>query len=310
MALHPQAQLVCDAINATGEIAASDELLQEIRDGFGLLVLAGAGEVEPVFAVEDHDADGVAVRVYRSSPEPALPVVVFFHGGGWTIGNVDQYDPIARRIANAADAIVVSVDYRLAPEHPFPAPLDDCWHALEWTAKNAATFGGDPGRLAVMGDSAGGNLAAVCALQARDAGGPELALQVLVYPVTDCDFATESYVENGAGYLLEAPRMQWFFDCYTRAGADPTDWRLSPLRAPDLSHVAPAFVLTAEHDPLRDEGEAYARRLLDAGVPVTKHRYDGQIHLFFSLPGLLDDSREAIERVGTALRRAFGTLPA
>ncbi len=310
MALHPQTQLVCDAVNATGEITASDELLQQIRNGFGMLVLAGAGEVEPVFSTSDHDADGVPVRVYRPSPEAALPVVVFFHGGGWTIGSVDQYDPIARRIANASDAIVVSVDYRLAPEHPFPAPLEDCWHALEWTAKNAASFGGDPSRLAVMGDSAGGNLAAVCAIQARDAGGPELALQVLVYPVTDCDFATESYVANGAGYLLEAPRMRWFFDCYTRDGADPTDWRLSPLRARDLSAVAPAFVLTAEYDPLRDEGEEYARRLLDAGVPVTKHRYDGQVHLFFSLPGLLDDSREAIERVGTALQRAFGTLPA
>ena len=310
MALHPQAQLVCDAINATGEIASTDEILQEIRDGFGLLVVAGAGELEPVFAIEGLDADGVPVRVYRPSPEPNLPVVVFFHGGGWTIGTVEQYDPVARRVANASGAIVVSVEYRLAPEHPFPAGLEDCWHALEWTAKNAGSFGGDPSRLAVMGDSAGGNLAAVCAIQARDAGGPELALQVLVSPVTDCDFATESYVENGAGYLLEAPRMQWFFDCYTRAGADPTDWRLSPLRARDLSKVAPAFVLTAEYDPLRDEGEAYARRLVDAGVPVTKHRYDGQIHLFFSLPGLLDDSREAIERVGTALQRAFGTLPA
>jgi acetyl esterase/lipase len=133
---------------------------------------------------------------------------------------------------------------------------------------------------------------------------------VLVYPVTDCDFSTESYAENGAGYLLEAPRMRWFFDCYTRAGTDPTDWRLSPLRARDLGGVAPALVLTAEYDPLRDEGEAYAGRLVDAGVPVTKHRYDGQIHLFFSLPGLLDDSRDAIERVGTALQRAFGTLPA
>jgi|tagenome__1003787_1003787.scaffolds.fasta_scaffold20962119_2 acetyl esterase len=310
MALHPQAQLVCDAVKAAGEMTASDELLQEIRDGFGMLVLAGGGELEPVYAIEDDDADGVPVRVYRPSPDPALPVVVFFHGGGWTIGTVDQYDPVARRIANASDAIVVSVEYRLAPEHPFPAPLEDCWHALQWAAKNAATFGGDPGRLAVMGDSAGGNLAAVCAIQARDAGGPALALQVLVYPVTDCDFSTESYADNGAGYLLEAPRMRWFFDCYTRGGADPTDWRLSPLRARDFSDVAPAFVLTAEFDPLRDEGEAYARRLHDAGVAVTKHRYDGQVHLFFSLPGLMDDSREAIERVGTALQRAFGTLPA
>jgi acetyl esterase len=309
MALHPQAQVLCDALNAAPGPASSDELLEQIRAGFGLLVLAGAGDLEPVFSIEQHDAEGIPVRLYRPSPAEALPVVVFLHGGGWTIGNVEQYDPVTRRIANASQALVVSVDYRLSPEHPFPAPLEDCWHALEWTSKNAATFGGDPNRVAVMGDSAGGNLAAVCAIQARDAGGPDLVLQVLVYPVTDCDFATESYVDNGSGYLLEAARMRWFLDCYVRGGADPTDWRLSPLRARDLSGVAPALVLTAEYDPLRDEGEAYARRLLDSGVPVTQHRYDGQVHLFFSLPGLIDDAREAVERVGTALQRAFGTLP-
>ena len=312
MALHPQAQLVCDAINAARrDPARATSCCRQIRDGFGLLVIAGAGELEPVFAIEDHDADGVPVRVYRPSPDPELPVVVFFHGGGWTIGNVEQYDPIARQLANASDAIVVSVDYRLAPEHPFPAPLDDCWHALEWTAKNAATFGGDPSRLAVMGDSAGGNLAAVCAIQARDAGGPELALQVLVYPVTDCDFATESYVENGAGYLLEAPRMRWFFDCYTRDGADPTDWRTlaaaraRPERASRPRSCSPRSTTRCATKARRTPGVS-----LDAGVAVTKHRYDGMIHSVLQLAGLLDDSRDAIERVGTALRRAFGTLPA
>jgi acetyl esterase len=308
MALHPQAQSLCDALNAAPSIAASDETLEMTRANFALLLTAGAGDPPEVASIIDAVADGVPVRVVRPSEDPGLPVVVYFHGGGWTIGRAAEFDYVARQVAVAAGALVVSVDYRLAPEHPFPAPLDDCWRALRWTAKHAGEFGGDPSRLAVLGDSAGGNLAAVCALQARDAGGPELALQVLVYPVTDCDFTTDSYGENGVGYLLEEARMRWFLDCYTRSGADPTDWRISPLRARDVRGVAPALVLTAEYDPLRDEGEAYARRLIEAGVQTTKHRYDGMIHLFFGMSGMFDANRDAMERVGVGLRRAFGTL--
>jgi acetyl esterase len=225
------------------------------------------------------------------------------------IGNIEQYDGTARQLANASGAIVVSVDYRSAPEHPFPAPLDDCWRALQWTAAHAAELGGDASRIAVGGDSAGGNLAAVCALRARDAGGPDLALQVLVYPVCDDDFETESYKANGTGYLLEAEQMQWFFDCYTEHGnADRANWQISPLRAPDLHGVAPAVVITAEYDPLRDEGEAYADRLREAGIEVEARRYDGMIHAFFGCPAAFDASVEAMQQVGTALRRAFGTL--
>jgi acetyl esterase len=306
--LDPRAQAICDAVNAAPRITLCDETLREQREGFGAL-LKFAGEPKPVFAVEDHDANGVPVRIYRPSRDPDLPVIVYFHGGGWTIGSVEEFDPILRQIANATDAVVVAPEYRLAPEHPFPRPLEDCWHALCWTAKNAAHFGGDPTRLAVMGDSAGGNMAAVCALQARDAGRPELAMQVLVYPVTDCDFGTRSYKENGAGYLLDEDQMRWFFNCYTRGDVDVDDWRICPLRARDVSRVAPALVITAEFDPLRDEGEAYARRLLDAGVPVQRHRYDGMIHAFFGLSAAFTASHEAIDRSATALRRVFGTLP-
>jgi acetyl esterase len=308
MALHPQAQTLCDLVNAMGGAPASDETLQEARDGFGLLVAGGAGEPEPMFSVEDLDADGVPVRVYRPSSDPNLPIVVYLHGGGWTIGSVEQFDPIVRQLAKEARAIVVSVDYRLAPEHPFPAPLDDCWQAVQWVAKHAAEFGGDPTRIALAGDSAGGNLAAVCALLARDAGAPQLALQVLVYPVTDCEFTTESYRANGDGYLLTEQQMRWFFDCYTRGGADPTDWRISPSRVSSFEGVAPAFVVTAEYDPLRDEGEEYARKLEQAGVTVTTQRFDGVIHAFFGLSIAFDASRDAMTRAGTELRRAFGTL--
>jgi acetyl esterase len=307
MPLHPQAQMLCDAMNAAEVPERIDDNLDLMRTGFGQLLLL-AGEPQPVFAIEDRDADGVPVRIYRPSPDPELPVVVYLHGGGWTIGSVEQFDPILRQVANTTEAIVVAPDYRLAPEHPFPAPLDDCWQAVQWTAKNAASFGGDPSRLALMGDSAGGNLSAVCALLARDAGAPDIAMQVLVYPVTNCEFTTSSYAENRDGYLLTQEEMRWFFSCYCRGGVDPSDWRISPLRAPDVAGVAPALVITAEFDPLRDEGEAYARRLQDAGVPVEVKRYDGMIHAFFGLSGAFDASRDALSLAETALQRAFGTI--
>jgi acetyl esterase len=301
--------MLCDLVNAMGDAPPNNERLNEIRTAFGGLVVMGAGEAEAVFAVEDASADGVPVRIYRPSAERDLPVVVYFHGGGWTIGSVDQFDSVTRQIANAANAIVVSVDYRLAPEHPFPAPLDDCWNALNWVAQNAQSFGGDGTRLAVMGDSAGGNLSAVCALLARDAGGPALAMQVLVYPVVDADFETASYRANGRGLLLTLDDMEWFFSCYTNDGAvDRGDWRISPLLADDLRGVAPAVVVTAEFDPLRDEGEEYARRLAAAGVPVVSLPYVGMIHAFFGLSAAFDASRDAIDRISELLSQAFGTI--
>jgi acetyl esterase len=304
--------VVCDLVNAMGGASASDEQLQQARDGLALLTSAGAGDPEPVAHVEDRALPGphgdIPVRVYRPTEEPQLPVLVWLHGGGWTLGSVEMHDPIARNIANAAGCVVVSVDYRLAPEHPYPAPLDDAFAALQWVAGHAAEIGGDATRLAVGGDSAGGNLAAVCALLARDAGAPRLALQVLVYPVTDHGFATASYRDNGKGYLLEEAQMRWFYDCYTRGGADPTDWRISPLQAPSFENVAPALVVTAEFDPLRDEGEAYAHALERAGVTATLRNYDGMVHAFFGLPVTFDDAKRAFDDVAQALREAFGTL--
>jgi acetyl esterase len=313
MALHPQAQGLCDMVNSLGGPNASDDQLQAARDGLAALTAVGAGEGQPVAYVEDRSIPGlpgaadIPVRVYRPSDESSLPVFVWLHGGGWTLGSVDMHDPITRAIANAAGCIVVSVDYRLSPEHPFPAPLDDAWAALNWVAAHASDIGGDAARIAIGGDSAGGNLAAVCALLARDAGAPRLALQLLVYPATDAACDTQSYTDNGKGYLLEAVQMEWFYDCYTRGGADRADWRVSPLRA-TVAGVAPAFVLTAEYDPLRDEGDAYARALAEAGVPVTHTSYPGMIHAFYGLNAMFDDSALAIDESARALRAAFGTL--
>ena len=314
MPLHPQAQVLCDMVNAMGGPNASDEQLQAARDGLRALTAMGAGEPQPVAQVDDRMIPGpagapdIALRVYRPSDDTALPVLVWLHGGGWTLGSVEMHDPITRALANAAGCIVVSVEYRLSPESPFPAPLDDAWAALQWVGEHAAEIGGDPNRIAVGGDSAGGNLAAACALLARDAGTPRLALQLLVYPALDAACETASYIENGKGYLLEAVQMQWFYDCYLRGGADGSDWRVSPARAVSLEGAAPAFVITAEFDPLRDEGDAYARALAEAGVAVTHSAYEGMIHAFFGLTAMFDDATVALDETARALRAAFGTL--
>jgi acetyl esterase len=314
MPVHPQVQVVLDLVNAVDAGPLSDDRLQEIRDGFALLWANGAGDPQAVAHVEDRtvpaDHGDIPIRIYRPDDRRDRPVVVFFHGGGWTIGSIDAYDPIVRMLTNAAQCVFVSVDYRLAPEDPYPAAVEDCWTALQWVAAHPADVGGDTSRLAVAGDSAGGNLSAVCALLARDAGTPKLATQILMYPVTDYGFGTESYRENASGYFLEDAEMHWFFDCYTRGGADPTHWHIAPLRATSHEGVAPALVITAEYDPLRDEGEAYGRALAAAGVSTTVTRYDGMIHGFMCLPSAIDDAKVALDEVVHALDAAFapGTL--
>ncbi len=306
MPLDPEVAAILAALSEQPRVELSDATLAEVRAQYELMGPLGAGEPPAIASAVDADADGVAVRIYTPLGTGPFPVVVYVHGGGWTIGSVAGYDPFTRRLAADTAAIVVSVDYRLAPEHPFPAAVDDCWTALEWVAKHASDFGGDASRLAVAGDSAGGNLSAVLAIKARDAGGPDLLLQGLVYPVTDCDFTRGSYAENGTGYFLERASMEYFFDAYTRGGTAPTDPRISVLREPDLSGVATALVITAEFDPLRDEGEAYAERLLAAQVGVERTRYDGMIHGFVAMPALLEGGREALRQLVAALRNAFG----
>jgi acetyl esterase len=224
---------------------------------------------------------------------------VYYHGGGWVIGSVDDWDAVCRALAVAAGARVVSVEYRLAPEHRFPAAADDAYDALVWVAGNLAA--GTP--LVVAGDSAGGNLAAVTALRARDEHGPELALQILVYPVADHDFTTASYEQYAdAGLILNRQEMVWFWDHYVPDPAERSHPYASPLRAEDLSGLPPAHVVIAEYDPLRDEGLAYAARLEAAGVPVTVKRYDDQIHAFFALVNVMDDASHAVADAAEAIR--------
>ena len=266
-----------------------------------------------VAAVSDLAVPGphgdVPVRVYVPVTDNArpLPVCVWFHGGGWVVGSIATNDPTCRALANVSGAIVVSVDYRLAPEHRFPIPFDDCYAATEWAAANAAAFGGDGTRLAVAGSSAGGNLAAAVALRARDQDGPRLAHQSLICPVVDTDLERPSYLENGEGYGLNYDTMVYFLQCYVRNEADASDPYVAPMAAEDLSGLPSAFVLTCEYDPLRDEGEAYAERLREAGVPTRVSRYDGQVHALFNAGVPFTQTWDAIDEAATELRKAFGT---
>ncbi|HEY1738278.1 MAG TPA: alpha/beta hydrolase, partial [Acidimicrobiia bacterium] len=298
MALDPQVQSLLAMMPA--ERGLSAETLADSRAQFGMLMQLGLGAVPEAVQMHEASADGVPVRVYTpdggASPKP---IVVFIHGGGWTIGSASDYDPLTRVLAVETDAIVVSVDYRLAPEHPYPAAVDDCWAALDWCVAHAGELGADASRIAVAGDSAGGNLSAVLAQRAAERGGPKLALQALIYPVVDCDLERASYVENAKGYFLERDSMHFFFDSYCESAGQRADANVSPLRAANLEQLArqglaPAVVITAEFDPLRDEGEAYAEALRAAGATVEATRYDGMIHGFVAMPGLIDGGRRGL----------------
>jgi acetyl esterase len=258
----------------------------------------------PVALVQDLVADGVPVRVYRPSLNEELPCLVFFHGGGWVIGDLETHDNVCRYLALQVGCVVVAVDYRLAPEHPFPAALDDCYTATCWAASQASELGIDINRMAVGGDSAGGNLAATVCLKAKALKGPTLVHQLLVYPVTNAAFDTASYVENAEGYSLTKDLMHAFWQHYI--GDQPRENPLiSPLQAKDLSGMPPATVITAEFDPLRDEGEAFGERLKSAGVATTITRYDGMIHGFFHMQDALEAGREAMQLAAKELKTAF-----
>ncbi|MFF2509290.1 alpha/beta hydrolase [Streptomyces sp. NPDC058067] len=276
-----------------------------------VLAAAPASPFPPpvVGSVEGRDIPGPAgapripVRIYRPDPDDApgpCPTVVFFHGGGWVICDLDTHDSTARGLCREAGAVVVSVDYRLAPEAPFPAAVGDAYAALCWTAGHLAELGGDAGALVVAGDSAGGNLAAVVALLARDRGGPRIALQALVYPATDAHQTTESFARNADRYFLTAAHCRWFVEQYLGADGDRSHPHVSPLLA-DLTGLPPAHIVTAGCDPLCDEGRAYATKLRARGTEVTESHFPRMFHGFFGFPELLDDARTAVADVAKAI---------
>jgi len=293
MPIDPQARAYLDRMAELG-LRPTDQLTpgearRQAEEGAAILF----GPKEDVASVRDIEVAGVPGRLYEPGGQSDLPMLVYFHGGGWVIGSLDTHDGACRAIANRAGCRVAAAGYRLAPEHRFPAAVEDCWAVTRWAS-------GQSPAVAAAGDSAGGNLAAVVAIRARDAGLP-LALQALVYPVLDCSFETGSYRSRADGYGLTLAGMRYFWDHYM-GGADPAHPEASPLRAASLEGVAPALVVVYEHDPLRDEGVAYAGRLRESGVPVSLSEYEGMIHGFLRMAALIDRTQDVLDEVAAAVR--------
>lgn len=312
--LDPEAKAFLDAVRLANRPEYSTMTPAQARD----LYKQTRGAVTPtppeVSEIDNIAAPGphgpIPLRYYRPAGidrKAVLPVLVFFHGGGWVIGDLDTHDVVCRTLANEGRCAVVSVDYHMGPEAKFPAAVDDAYAATAWVAGEAKYLRIDPARLAVGGDSAGGNLAAVVCLVARERGGvPRIAYQLLAYPATDMHMTTASHAKFGEGHLLTRDAMDWFQAQYLNGPADRTDWRASPLLAPSLKGLPPAYVMVAGNDPLRDEGEAYALALKKAGVPVAFREFEGQIHGFITLGKVVPQAGRAMAEMGVALRLAFG----
>jgi acetyl esterase len=308
MALDPAAVGLLQQMEEAGLPALNELSPEEARVAAeGFAELGGPGD--DVASQTDRTIPGpggdIPIRVYTPEGDGPFPCLVYFHGGGWVLGDLEMVNAACRTLAARTGCVVVSVDYRLSPEHKYPAPFDDCFAATKWVADNGAEIAVDGSRLAVGGDSAGGNLAAAVSLRARDEGGPALAMQLLVYPVTNHSYETSSYASNGENYLLTTDMMKWFWDHYLNSADDAEQAYVSPLRADDLSNLPPATVFTAEFDPLRDEGEAYASKLSDAGIEVRHTRFDGQIHAFFSMLLVFEAASNAIDLAAVDLKKAF-----
>ena len=300
MTLHPQASAIIDAMAALGGKPIEESTPGEFREMYASRRMPST---EPVHEIRDVSAGGVPSRLYRPSAASNLGLLVYYHGGGWVIGDVDSHDAICRSLANRMGHAVLSVDYRLAPEHPYPAAVEDALCSLRWAHDNASELGVDASRIAVGGDSAGGNLAAIVAQQRP----VPVRFQMLIYPATDMTMSMKSHDENVAGPVLTRAAMDWFIGHYMPAGADKNDPLASPLHAPDslLAGTPPALIITAEYDPLRDEGEAYGRRLISNGTPASIVRFNGQFHSFFGMLGLLDDAETAHAIAAAATAKAL-----
>ncbi len=312
MPLHPQIEAVIEALNASG-LPPLESLLPNDARAQMIEMSKARGQFGPdVGSIEKRvlpgSGGGIPVRIYRptSAGERASPALVYFHGGGHVLGNLDTHDSLARCLCEEADIAVCSVDYRKGPEHRFPAAVEDCFAVTEWCAENGAEVGIDATRLAVGGDSSGGNLAAVVALLARDRAAPALRHQLLVYPIVDYDCVASSYAAYGEGYgPLTDGLMHWFQVHYLNDSREAGDWRASPIKAADHEGVAPALVITAEYDVLHDDGLAYVETLRKAGVAVQHSDYAGMIHMFFAMGPEIDGAREARAEAAAALRRAL-----
>ena len=311
MALDPQIQTYVDQLAASGDPPRHTLSPDAVRATMAAELASEATLValEPVAVVENRIIPGpvgkIPIRIYTPQGVGPFPLVVYFHGGGWVLGTLDSYDGLSRSIANGARCVVITVDFRLAPEHPFPAAPEDCYAATCWVAEHAGEINGDATRIAIAGDSAGGCLAAVVAQMAREEGAPPLEFQLMVYPITDLRMKTASYRENADAPNLTKDDMIWFRRHYLTNEADIVNPLASPLLAPDLSNLPPALIVTAEYDPLRDEGEGYGERLRQAGVRTAVWRYDSLIHGFLGLDQVADRARVARSEIIAALRAAL-----
>ena len=303
MPLHAQTAAVLEVMRQLGSPPMHELSAAQARESY--LAMRAPSTIE-LHEIRDIEAGGVKCRLYRSSAATAAPLLIYYHGGGWVIGDLDTHDDICRKLARDAHCSVIAVDYRLAPEHPAPAALDDCIAATQWIFANAKSLGIDGARIAIGGDSAGGNLAALVAMHAD----VKPVFQLLVYPAVDARMGQPSHKDNAQGYLLTADSMKWFLNHYLQGDEKKKlDPKVSPLLSSDemLKKSPPTLVITAEFDPLRDEGEAYAARLAAAGVPTSMVRFHGQIHAFFGMSELLDDAAAAIAMSASYLRKHFGS---
>ena len=306
MPLDPQAESLLELVNQLPPLFSGE--VESARQALDTWIGLDVFEKPPV-ASRDLQIPGpggpLMARVYTPDATLPLPVLVFFHGGGWVIGSLDSHDRTCRELAHEAGCIVVSVDYRLAPEFKFPYATEDAYAATAWVAEHARELGADPERVAVGGDSSGGNLAAVTCLMARDRGGPPIAYQLLLYPVTDYVFDDDSSRQAEEGRVLDVTGVHWFMDHYMRDHADTQNPYFSPMRADSLAGLPPALVITGEYDPLRDQGEAYAQRLRSDGVLVRQRRYQGMVHAFLAMTVVVDAARDAMTETATTLRDAL-----
>ena len=306
MPLDVQIKSIMEQVAALGVPASHTVSAQEARANAKARPRAKGPEV---FKVEDKAIPGpetqIPIRIYTPSGQGPFPVLVWFHGGGWVVGDLESADATARFLTAGSNSVVVSVDYRLAPETKFPGPLYDCYAATQWVHDNSTLLNINANKIAVGGDSAGGNLAAAISLMSRDNNGPSIAFQLLIYPVTERNFQTKSYTDNADGYQLSKDGMIWYWDHYISTESDADNPYAAPMKASDLSGLPPALVITAEYDPLRDEGEAYANRLREYGVKTEYTLYNGMIHGFFGMAAVVDKGKQAIDQSCCMLRDVF-----